>query len=84
MGITRLVPEPSDLESETRFSASIAGGVKAYLGAHLGFRLEVRGFFTVIDSESRIFCGPGLPCVVSTNGSDISQGEVRGGVIFRF
>ena len=84
MGITRLIPEPSDLESETRFSASIAGGVKAYVGAHLGFRLELRGFFTVIDSESRIFCSPGLPCVVKTKGSDISQAEIRGGVIFRF
>ena len=26
MGITRLVPEPAELEAETRFSASIAGG----------------------------------------------------------
>jgi len=84
LGVTRLVPEPRDLESETRFSASIAGGVKAYVGPHLGFRLEMRGFFTVIDSDSRIFCSPGLPCVVSTKGSDLSQAEIRGGLIFRF
>ena len=84
LGVTRLVPEPDYFEAETRFSASIAGGVKAYVGPHLGFRLEVRGFFTVIDSESRIFCTPGLPCVVTTKGSDISQAEIRGGLIFRF
>jgi outer membrane protein with beta-barrel domain len=84
LGVTRLGPEPADLQSETRFCASLAGGVKAYVGPHLGFRVELRGFFTVIDSESRIFCGPGLPCVVTTKGSDISQAEIRGGVIFRF
>lgn len=84
LGVTRLVPEPQDLESETRFSASLAGGVKAYVGPHLGVRLEMRGFFTVIDSDSRIFCSPGLPCVVSTKGSDLSQAEIRGGLIFRF
>ena len=84
MGITRLVPEPADLEAETRFSASIAGGVKAYVGAHFGFRLELRGFFTVIDSESRIFCPGGGACIVRTTGSDLSQAEIRGGLIFRF
>ena len=84
MGVTRLVPEPSYLETETRFSASLAGGLKAYVGPHLGFRLELRGFFTVIDSESRIFCTPALPCIVTTKGSDISQAEIRGGLIFRF
>ena len=84
MGLTRLVPEPRNLETETRFSASIAGGVKAYVGPHLAFRFEIRGFFTVFDSDSRIFCSPGLPCVVSTKGSDLSQAEIRGGLIFRF
>ena len=84
MGVTRLLPEPANLEAETRFSASIAGGVKAYVGRHIGFRLELRGFFTVIDSDSRIFCSPGLACVVRTKGSDISQAEIRGGLIFRF
>ena len=63
LGISRLVPEPDNLEAETRFSASLAGGVKVYVGAHFGFRAEVRGFFTVIDSESRIFCGSGSTCI---------------------
>lgn len=83
LGVTRLAPEPADLQSETRFCASLAGGVKAYVGPHLGFRLELRGFFTVIDSESHIFCSSGT-CAVTTKGSEISQAEIRGGVIFRF
>ena len=84
LGLTRLVPEPSGLESENRFSASFAAGVKAYLGAHFGFRFEGRGFFTVLQSESDVFCGPAAPCRVRTSGSDLSQFEVRGGLIFRF
>ena len=82
LGATRLVPEPAGRESETRFSASIAGGLKAYLGSHFGFRFEVRGFFTVLESDSSIFCAQ--VCLVRTSGTDLSQAEVRGGLIFRF
>jgi opacity protein-like surface antigen len=84
LGVTRLVPEPSDLESETRFSASFAGGVKVQLARHVGLRLEVRGFFTVLESDSRVFCDSFSGCLVQTSGSELSQGEVRGGLVFRF
>jgi hypothetical protein len=82
LGATRLIPAPAGLTSETRFSASLAGGLKAYLGRHLGFRFEARGFFTVLESDSEVFC-PGR-CFVEVQGSDISQFEIRGGLIFRF
>jgi Outer membrane protein beta-barrel domain len=84
LGVTRLVPEPEGLESETRFSASFAFGMKAYFGAHFGLRLEARGFFTVLDSDSTIFCDSLSGCFVRTSGTELSQGEVRGGLIFRF
>jgi hypothetical protein len=84
LGITRLVPEPSDLDSETRFSASFAGGVKVQLARHFGLRFEVRGFFTVLESDSRVFCDSFSGCLVQTSGSELSQGEVRGGLILRF
>jgi len=84
LGVTRFVPAPADLEAETRFSASIAGGVRAYVARNFGFRLEVRGFFTVLDSDSAIFCDSGAGCIVRTTGSELSQGEIRAGLIFRF
>lgn len=84
LGVTRLIPKPTDLENETRFSASFAGGFKAYLGRHFGLRLEVRGFFTVLESDSRVFCDSFGGCFVRTSGTELSQGEVRGGLIFRF
>lgn len=84
LGVTRLIPGPNDLENETRFSASFAGGLKAYLGRHFGLRLEVRGFFTVVESDSRVFCDSFSGCFARTSGAELSQGEVRGGLIFRF
>jgi hypothetical protein len=82
LGVTRLIPDPAGFDTETRFCASLAGGVKAYLGSHFGFRFEVRGFFTVLESDTQIFCNG--PCYVSTSGSELSQAEVRAGLIFRF
>jgi hypothetical protein len=84
VGATRLVPGLDELENETRFSASVAGGLKAYVGAHLGLRLEVRGFATAIESDRDVFCRGFGPCRVRTTGSDLSQVEARGGLIFRF
>jgi hypothetical protein len=84
LGLTRLIPEASGRESETRFAASFAAGAKAYLGAHIGFRVEVRGFFTVLESGSDVFCDSFSGCFVRTSGSELSQAEVRGGLILRF
>jgi outer membrane protein W len=84
LGLTRLLPEPSGLSDETRFSASFAAGVKLWLGRNVGFRLEGRGFFTVLDSDSRSFCDGAGGCVIRTTGSELSQAEARAGLILRF
>jgi hypothetical protein len=84
LGITRLLPEPAALQDETRFSASIAGGAKVWLGRHLGLRVEARGFFTVLESDGDAFCETGSECLVHAKGSDISQAEVRAGLVLRF
>jgi hypothetical protein len=84
LGVTRLIPEPNDLEHETRFAASFAAGVKAYFSRHFGLRLEVRGLFTILESDSRVFCDSFGGCLVHTSGTELSQGEVRGGLIVRF
>ena len=84
LGLTRLLPEPDGLSDETRFSASFGAGVKLWLGRHVGIRLEGRGFFTVLDSNSQTFCGGANGCVIHTTGSELSQAEARAGLIFRF
>lgn len=84
LGVTRLLPEPAGLRDETRFSASFAAGVKVWLGRHVGLRFEARGFFTVLESESDAFCRTGEECLVGVEGSDISQADVRAGLVLRF
>jgi len=84
LGVTRLLPEPSGLQDETRFSASFAGGAKIWLGRHVGVRVEARGFFTFLESDSQSFCQTGEGCQVHTEGSEISQVEVRAGLVLRF
>ena len=84
LGITRLLPEPAPLQDETRFSASFAAWVKVSLARHLGFRLEARGFFTVLESDRQTFCGSREGCLVHASGSDISQVDVRAGLALRF
>lgn len=84
LGVTRLLPGPAPLQDETRFSASFAGGLKVWLGRHLGLRLEARGFFTVLESDTDTFCASGEGCLVHASGSDIDQGEFRAGLVLRF
>jgi hypothetical protein len=84
LGLTRLLPEPDSLQDETRFSASFAAGAKVWLGRHLGLRFEARGFFTVLESEADAFCPTVGECLVRAKGSDISQAEVRAGLVLRF
>ena len=84
LGLTRLLPEPAGFSDETRFSASIGAGVKLWLGRHVGIRLEGRGFFTVLDAESRTFCPGNGTCVIRGTSSEIAQAEARAGLILRF
>jgi Outer membrane protein beta-barrel domain len=84
LGITRLLPEPTGLQDETRFSASFGAGVKVWLGRYVGLRLEARGFFTVLESDKNVLCQTQGECLVRAKGSDISQGEARAGLVLRF
>jgi hypothetical protein len=84
LGFTRLLPKAPGLSNETRFSASFAGGVKVWLGKHVGLRLEGRMFVTVLDSESDRLCGSNTGCAFRTTNTELTQGEARGGLVLRF
>jgi hypothetical protein len=84
LGVTRLLPKPAGLSDETRFSGSFGGGVKLWLGRHAGVRLEGRGFFTLLASDSRTFCAEGSCRVFVGDVQVIAQAEFRAGLILRF
>ncbi len=85
MGVTHLDPEPSGIDSRTRFSLGLGGGARAYITERFGVRLEGRGFATLIDDDGSgvFFSGPtGL--VVSVSSEIFLQFVFNAGVFFRF
>jgi len=85
IGATRLEPD-GGFDSETEFSATLGGGVRLPLNERIAANIGVRGYVTLVDSDSEIFCvGSGdLNCLVKTSGSTFFQGEAFLGLSFRF
>ncbi len=86
VGATRLDPSGGGYDSETEFSASLGGGVRLPVNDRISAALGVRGYVTLVDSDTAIFCvGSGdLNCLVKTSGSTFFQGEAFLGLNFRF
>lgn len=74
---------PDGADSETRFSLSIGGGVKYFLLKNLALRADLRGYCTVVESDSA-FISVGGVTVVHFSGSSLWQGEISGGVTLSF
>jgi hypothetical protein len=84
VGLTRFKPSGPGLESETNFSFSTGGGWKLPLTRRLGLRLEGRGFFTFMDSDSNVFCDLPGACDIKARSNTFTQWDVSAGLIFRF
>jgi hypothetical protein len=82
LGLTHLDPREQGLNSETRFSLSLGFGYMIPAGKHLGFKLEARGYLTVVDSTSAIFCSGG--CIIQVKADSFTQVDVLAGVSARF
>ncbi len=86
LGVTHLDPEPSGLDSQTRFSLGLGGGARAFVTERFGLRFEGRGFVTLLDDDGGgtvIFSDPGgLSVAVSSD--FFAQFVFNAGVFFRF
>ncbi len=86
LGFTVLVPS-NELPATTKFTFSIAGGVRAYFSEHVGLRLEARWAPVYLFSA-----GPGgcywdfvtYTCNSRDTSHVIQQADFRLGVIYRF
>ncbi len=72
----------STIMNFTRFSFGIGGGVKFFLGQHLGFRMQAEWLPVVVNPQGVAICGGG--CVVHIGSTLGSQGEITIGPILRF
>lgn len=86
LGVTRLSPSLAPGREDTHFSLSLALGLHAPISEHFALRVETRGFFTPIGTETTLFCRSNQSplCDVRVHGSSFSQGDVLAGATFAF
>ena len=71
--------------STTQFSWSVGGGVKYFASRHVGFRAQARYAPTYLYSTNGgVWCNWWGYCWVVPNDHFLHQGDVTGGIIFRF
>ena len=75
--------DPKEGDSETKFSFSIGGGANIPLAKHISLRLEGRGFGTIFDSNSTVFCDDNQ-CLVKVKGDLLWQFTAFSGLIISF
>jgi hypothetical protein len=83
IGATHVSPDRGDLNSETFLSGNLGFGFMVPLGKHVGLRLEARGYATLINSDSALFCG-NVGCITAVEGDGFYQGEALAGLSIRF
>lgn len=86
VGATRFNPGLPGFDARTFASMSLGAGWKYQIAKHIGLRLEARGFGTLIDSNSRLFCvsAGGGACLIVAEGRMLTQWEARAGLSIRF
>jgi hypothetical protein len=87
IGATRLTPGGSGLDDTVEFSGSLGFGVSIPVSERVAFRLEARGYLTLVDPATSIFCASGAPggaCRITATGSTLFQAEITAGIAFGF
>ena len=87
LGVTRIEVINPGFDSDSFFSFSLGLGLQVRPTDRLGIRLEARGFATLLDSSTDLFCefGPSNNiCAIRVDGTIMWQLEAIAGVVFRF
>jgi opacity protein-like surface antigen len=87
VGVTRFAPNSPISRDSEHFSASLGAGLRIPFNSHFSLRLEARGFATILNSNSAIFCRSdqsGGVCRIHERGSSFIQGELLAGVAYAF
>lgn len=87
IGGTHVDVSTPGFDSDTFYSFSLGLGLQIKPNSRLGIRLEARGFGTLLDADSDLFCqfGPSNNiCAVRIDGTLMWQTEAIAGIVFRF
>jgi outer membrane beta-barrel protein len=91
-GVARLDPDVpfANARKDTRFTASLGIGVKAFVNPHFGFRFDGRGYATSLgdrnDNDDDFFCDSGdfFDDCDSDRTEWLTNGEISAGLVFAF
>jgi hypothetical protein len=84
LGGTTATPDQAGVNSETFFSGNLGIGWMVSLGAHVGIKLEARGYGILLNHNSALFCGGNSGCRIAIQGTALFEGEVLAGLAVRF
>jgi len=86
IGAARFSPDGSGLNDETKFAATMGGGLRIPINKRFGVRLDLRAFGTLFNSDSEIFCvsSAGLTCRIKAKGDFFLQYSANLGVTIGF
>jgi opacity protein-like surface antigen len=87
LGATHFHPDPAQANDKTRFSISLAAGLRVPVSKRFSFRFEGRGYLTLIDTDTAFFCRSdenGALCRLRGSGSTFIQYELLAGAAFAF
>ena len=87
LGGTQIDISTPGFDRDAFWSASLGLGLQISPNSRLGLRLEARGFGTLLDSSSDLWCqfGPtNNVCAVRIDGTIMWQVEALAGIVFRF
>lgn len=87
LGVARLTPDSTQGEADTRFSISLALGLRVPVSRHFSLRFEGRGFLTPVNTDTAFFCHSdqsGALCEVRASGSLFFQFDFLAGATYAF
>jgi len=82
LGATLFAPDLQGFANELRPSISLGIGYQLPLGERVALRFEARGYATLVNSSSALFCSGG--CVLSIKGDTVTQGDLLVGLAYTY
>jgi opacity protein-like surface antigen len=87
LGVTRFTPDSPIGSADTRFSMSLALGLRIPVSRHFQIRVEGRGYVSFVDTSTDFFCRSdqnGAICQIRSHGSTIFQFDLLAGASLLF
>jgi hypothetical protein len=87
LGVSRFTPDSPVGSADTRFSMSLALGLRVPVSRYFQMRMEGRGYLSFVDTSTDFFCRSGQNgaiCQIRSHGSTIFQFELLAGASLLF